>query len=449
MQITIQGRIYPTESQKQKINKLMRLQSSCMRYAYNRLCERKSKSEIEKDLKEKFSDINSRYRRGGYFRARDNFKSAEELVKLGELESKGKLVFGRRKNLKKRERGEITKEEWKKLRNNQVYSRGDKSKCGNLNLRLIKKNEKLYLRINVGDREWIEVPAYLPEEKERFLSGEESYGVRILRKNGKYKTRINFEKEKEKETNFEKGSVGVDFNHSTIDLAVIDEDGQLKDTKTIHCSDLTSSKRDKRKWLIGNYAKEVLEYAKYWNRGITTENLSDVARKQSNQHEFTHRRFLEALRRRSEKEGVSSRSVNPAFTSIIGKWKFSDSYQITTHQASAFVIARRGKGIHEKLRGLKTLAFEAMEAREGNEGVPNRRVHSWSLWSLIGNLPSRKGAEHTNSEPRSQHSMDRRSNRESCDLESSGASVPTERSFDKGDLSEGKIVNPGNDPPKA
>ncbi len=449
MQVTIQGRLYPKESQKQEINKLMRLQSSCMRYAYNRLCEGKSKSKIERDLKEKFSRINSRYRRGGYFRARDNFKSAKKLVKSGKLESEEKIVFGGRKNLKKREQGEITNKEWKKLRNNQIYARGDKSKQGNLNLRFIEKDKELYLRINVGNYEWIEVSAYLPDEKEKFLSGEEAYGVRILRRDGKYELRVSFEKEKEEKIDFEKGSIGVDFNHDTIDLAVIDEYGQLKDTKTIQCSNLTSAGRNKREWLIGHYAKKVVEYAKYWDRGINTENLDDVARKQSNQHEFAHNKFLEALERRAEKEGVALRGVNPAFTSIIGEWKFSDSYNITIHQASAFVIARRGNGIHEKLRGLKTLAFEAMEAGEGSESASNRRVHSWSLWSLIGNLPSHQGAEHTNPEPRPQHQLDWRSNHESRGLESSGTSAPTKRSSDKGDLSEGKIVKPGNGPPKA
>ncbi|KXA88629.1 hypothetical protein AKJ57_06580 [candidate division MSBL1 archaeon SCGC-AAA259A05] len=56
---------------------------------------------------------------------------------MGELESPEKVVFGGRKNLRKRERGEITDREWKGLRNNQLYSRGDRSKNGNLNLRLV------------------------------------------------------------------------------------------------------------------------------------------------------------------------------------------------------------------------------------------------------------------------------------------------------------------------
>ncbi|KXB03340.1 hypothetical protein AKJ45_01825 [candidate division MSBL1 archaeon SCGC-AAA261F19] len=426
----------------------MRMQSSCMRYSYNRLCENKPKSEIETGLKEKFPEINSRYRRGGYFRARANHGSAKELARSGELESPEKVVFGGRENLKRRERGEIANEEWRRLRNRQVFCRGDKSKGGNLNLRFVEKDGRLHLRVNVGDYKWIKIPAYLPPEaRARVLKGEEAYGVRILREDGDYGLRVNFEEDHEPEVGFEKGRVGVDFNHQEIDLAATDEHGQFKGGKTIECSGLTSARGGKREWLVGNYAKEVVDYAKYRNRGLVVEDLDDVARGKPNQHEFVHAKFLEAVKRRAEREGVEVCEVNPEYTSVIGRWKYPSSHHITSHQASALVIARRGKGVHEKLRGLKTLAFEAMEAGEGEEDVPSRRVHSWSLWSLIGDLPSRKGAEHADPEPRPRRPSGRVSRRESRGMESPGASAPAERSSGGGGPPEGETVTPGSGPP--
>lgn len=391
MQMTIQGKLFPDEEQQYNINRLMRIQSSAMRYSFIRICEGYNKSEVVSDLKDKFSEINLRYRNGGYFRAKINYKSAKKLVQRGELELEEKIVFGGRKNLKKREKGEITNEEWKRLRNKQVFCRGDKSKGGNLNLRFIKKEDELYLRINVGDREWIYVPAYIPKYEERLLKGEEAYGVRIIREDNEYLLRVNIEEEYEVNMDFEKGTIGLDFNHSTIDLAVTNEQGQLKNTKTIDCHNLTNSRKNKREWLIGNLAKEVVKYAKYWERGIVIENLSDLTRNQSNTHKFTHSKFLEAVKRKSEKEGIKVKSVNPAYTSVIGKQKYSSYYHITVHQASALVIARRGQGFSEHLRGLKTSLFEPLEGREEEESVPDRRVHSWSLWRLMKNLPSRKG----------------------------------------------------------
>lgn len=105
MRSTACGKLFPLRDQPGKIDELMRLQSSRTRYSYNGLCEGKSKSEIEPDLKQKFSVINSRYRRCGYFRAKFNYESALQQVKAGELESPEKVVFGGRKNFKKGERG--------------------------------------------------------------------------------------------------------------------------------------------------------------------------------------------------------------------------------------------------------------------------------------------------------------------------------------------------------
>ncbi|KXB06398.1 hypothetical protein AKJ51_03755 [candidate division MSBL1 archaeon SCGC-AAA382A20] len=254
------------------------------------------------------------------------------------------------------------------MRNNQLYSRGDKSKGGNLNLRFVEKGNRTYLRVNTGDRKWIYVPAYLPSEIEsRILEGKEAYGVRILRKNENYELRVSFEEKYEVETGFEKGAVGVDFNHKTIDLAVTNGQGQLKDEKTINCAPLTDARKEKREWLIGNLAKKVVNHAKYWNRGIVVEKLEDLCRENSNQHEFSHKKFLEAVKRRAEREGVKVREINPAYTSIIGKHKYVSYYHITIHQAAALVVARRGQGFSEHLHGLKTPLFEAMEA--GGEGV--------------------------------------------------------------------------------
>lgn len=437
MQVTICGEIFPSKDQAQELDELMRLQSACMRYTYRRLCEGRSKSEIEADLKEKFGEINSRYRRGGYFRARANYESALELVKAGELKSPERVVFGGRKNLKRRERGEISNEEWKRLRNSQLYSRGDRSKNGNLNLRFVERNGESCLRVNVGDREWIRIPAYLPDHMDRILGGEAPYGVRILQKNGGHELRVCFEEDREPKVGFEKGAVGVDFNQPTIDLAVTNEQGQLKTTRTIECHALTSARRKKREWLVGNLAKEAVDFAKYWERGLVIERLSDVARGRRNQHEFVHRRFLEAVKRRAEREGVAVREVNPAYTSVIGRHKYAPYYHITIHQAAALVVARRGQGFSERLRGLKSLLFEAREAGKGNEGAPSRRVHSWSLWRLMRDLPSRKGTgrTHPGQFP------------ETIGVKSPGTSGPTERSPGGDDTPGREIASPGSGSP--
>ncbi|KXB08367.1 hypothetical protein AKJ55_01150 [candidate division MSBL1 archaeon SCGC-AAA382M17] len=167
------------------------------------------------------------------------------------------------------------------------------------------------------------------------------------------------------------------------------------------------------------------------------EKLEDVARGQRNQHEFAHSKFLEAVKRRAKREGVAVKEVNPAYTSIIGKNKYASYYHITIHQAAALAVARRGQGFSEHLRGLKTLLFKALEAGGEGESAPDRRVHSWSLWGLTRNLPSRKGAsrKHPCQSP------------ETIGVESPGTIGSTERSLGEDDSPRGKIASPGSGPP--
>ncbi len=119
------------------------------------------------------------------------------------------------------------------------------------------------MRVNNGFRSWIRIPAYLPHTLD-ILFGDRAYGVRILRRGKTYELRVNCEETNNECVGFEKGAVGIDFNHSTIDLSVTNSQGQLKATHTILCASLTSARKGKREWLIGNLAKEVVRFVKYW-----------------------------------------------------------------------------------------------------------------------------------------------------------------------------------------
>lgn len=436
MQVTVCGRIFPSTEQSIKLDLLMRNQSACMRIAYRRLCERKTKSYIESSLKNQFPDLNSRYRRDGYFRAITTFEAAKKLVEMGMLESTDKIIFGGRKNLRRRERGELSSKEWQRLRNNQLYSRGDKSKRGNLNLRFVKLNDRLYLRVNTGNRTWTCIPAYLPKYIEHLITGTAPYGVRILRKNKNYEVRINLTEEYEEQLGFEKGAVGIDFNHNTIDIVVTNAQGQLKDERTIDCHALTCARRGKREWLIGNLVKKIVRYGKYWRRGLVIERLHNVTRGQSNQHQFTHRKFLEALKRRAERESIQVRIINPAYTSIIGRLKYAPYYHLNVHQAAALVIARRGQGFSERLRRLKFLVLKPMEGGEVREHSLGRRVHAWCLWRKLGSLPSRKGTDTKYSNQPYETSR----------MESWRTRYLSEKSLGKDDRSRGKTGIPGIGP---
>jgi len=89
-----------------------------------------------------------------------------------------KPIFGSRKVFEQLKKNHLTgkrrkqlKTKWKESRQGNLYSRGDKTKQGNLNLRFEWINDKLYLRINTGDRQYIyaKVIRSVKREKDKWI----------------------------------------------------------------------------------------------------------------------------------------------------------------------------------------------------------------------------------------------------------------------------------------
>ena len=74
-------------------------------------------------------------------------------------------------------------------------------------------------------------------------------------------------------------------------------------------------------------------------------------------HNFIYAQLLQAIERRAIKYAVAIKKINPAFTSIAGILKYQEQYSLNRHTAAAFIIARRGLGIMEKIR-VKTEPLE-------------------------------------------------------------------------------------------
>jgi hypothetical protein len=100
---------------------------------------------------------------------------------------------------------------------------------------------------------------------------------------------------------------------------------------------------------------------------------------------FVFARFQAMVQSRCEREGVALHRVNPAFTSVIGFAKFG-SYSLSTHQAAAVAIGRRGMGLGEALKArtasprlgeaLATALREIGTSRKAGE-------HVWRLWKAL------------------------------------------------------------------
>jgi transposase, putative, N-terminal domain len=240
---------FETNENRDTVLDLMRRFSSAMRYAYKRLLESEKRKDLKKNILRLFN-INTRY-------SDDAILLAKQTIEIYKSHNKNpkKVIFGSRalfdklnkKHLTGKSRNSLIKK-WREKRQGNLYSRGDKSKQGNLNLRLQWINDKLYLRINIGDRQYIYAKVIRTVNRKNdkwidfmlmLLKAKESgdwfpYSVRLKVKNGNVYAFISVE-EKFPPITIKKdnGIIGIDINAYPfhLELATVSKDGNLKTIK--------------------------------------------------------------------------------------------------------------------------------------------------------------------------------------------------------------------------
>ena len=91
--------------------------------------------------------------------------------------------------------------------------------------------------------------------------------------------------------------------------------------------------------------------------------------------------FHSKLEMKCVKEKVDLIKVNPAYTSVIGNYKYSKYFGVSTHIASAYVIGRRGLGFKDKLT--KPLIHVLHWGEAGKFQKTFWHGHHWSHWSFV------------------------------------------------------------------
>jgi len=66
-------------------------------------------------------------------------------------------------------------------------------------------------------------------------------------------------------------------------------------------------------------------------------------------HYFGYRSLLEMVRLLAKREGIEVIEVDPAYTSVIGMLKYAPQFMVSKDVAAAYVIARRGLGLKERI----------------------------------------------------------------------------------------------------
>lgn len=315
------------------------------------------------------------------------------------------VVLGGKKLFQKRCKGNITRQEWQEARSNRYLSRGDKTKGGNLNTRLFIKDANICLDIAAEPVETgkvirynrITVPVYLackPSKKTGLINGRNyrrmvldhlktrnAYQVEIIRKNGRYYIHITIEEEIPVPYNTYNGAIGVDTNPDGLGTARTDYLGQFKESLWLSQGEWTYARSNRRDNLNGEVASLVVKMAKQLNCAFAVEDLelknvkTVTAKFNRMSHGFVWSKFLQMADRSAAREGVPLAKVPPPFTLIIGILKYQQQYGISSHEAAAYTIARRGLGYgNEKVP--KKLVQKYIKKKEAFELLTNRK--QWS-----------------------------------------------------------------------
>lgn len=211
---------------------------------------------------------------------------------------------------------------------------------------------------------------------------------------------------------------GIDLNIDRVAVSIVTKQGNWLESRTFYCHEMEYVKRNRRSNIAGEIAKQIIDYLVHWNVGGFV--LEDLTFKQDHDthhrfnrlvHSFAKQKLQKTLISRGLTFGFKIKKVNPAYTSVIGRFKYAKMYGLSVHEAASFVIGRRGLDFEEKipkelLKELKTQVkpfliqlLGSMEESEkhSKEGKQRRQHmgmmikniehfkenHHWKLWNVV------------------------------------------------------------------
>jgi len=291
-----------------------------------------SRSEIIKRVQE-LTGLNSRY-------VKDAYATIENLPPH--------VTFGGLKNQRMRERGKITREEYKKRRNSIIYARGDKTKGGNLNLRIVEIAGKKYLRVNIGDRKWLLLKLFIPHKYMKkyaeYLDGSHPYSVLIKRKDNDegYDVRITIKVEND--VNEGSRIIALDMNKSHIDFCVMDKKHKdIVAVGKINTAELQNTRSEKREHQIKKVANKVKNIAKHFNADVFIGKLRTSkfkSHRKANRivHQMPQFKLRKWIKHICVKNGVRCEERSEAYTTKVGRM-LSLILGLDVHKCAAIAFA--------------------------------------------------------------------------------------------------------------
>ncbi|MEM7591588.1 MAG: hypothetical protein AAF383_08720 [Cyanobacteria bacterium P01_A01_bin.83] len=185
------------------------------------------------------------------------------------------------------------------------------------------------------------------------------------------------------------GCIGIDLNPGSVDWAYVDWDGNLKHHgKFVLQQGLP---RGKQQAQLVRVSLKLAELAIKYKCPIVCEELN-FSRKKAQLREanrkiarmlsgWAYSEFFKQLSSILGNRGIQLKTVNPAFTSLIGLVKYVKQYGLSSGVAAGIAIARRGMGLTEKLPDSITAYLDVKSRKHGMRTSPLR-----SLWLQLNKL---------------------------------------------------------------
>ena len=195
------------------------------------------------------------------------------------------------------------------------------------------------------------------------------------------------------------GVIGVDFNDGFVSVTELNGAGQkVWSEDWPYRTDIDSSSRQ-NKTQMQVLAKRLVDLANATGKPLAIESLNFRRKKAGLQkgQDKSHNRMLSALSytafrtaltMQCLKKQVALIPVNPAYTSVLGRLKYARETDFNTHQASAWVIARRGMGLRDKPPSRCTVRLNQRcrtfcppeEGQKDESASLNKLMRAFSTW---------------------------------------------------------------------
>ncbi len=189
-------------------------------------------------------------------------------------------------------------------------------------------------------------------------------------------------------TQLSRGAVGIDLNADHVAVTETDRFGNYVDSFLLPF-DLKGLSTDQSKAILGDISAIIVAHSLKTGKALVVEELDFEEKKKALREQaktrraflsaFAYSQFQKAIRSKARSQASQLISINPAYTSLIGAYKFQ-GLKISSHEKAALAIARRAQGYSEGLKVFQgTLPTQVMMSERALFEQGSR--HVWGFYS--------------------------------------------------------------------